>query len=152
MVLILIQLRRNLSRHWLSQADSQLAVLRLLVSTDTSIRRKPKISRNTRASSPSSLVLFSESFSTSPSPNAHLPTARAFSPLFSPPPRTLCSAPPSHRATSSSTRRCHFRCGRCIRKPWRHPRPYPGRRSEHAAGHSLRRARRRWPQAHRTGR
>ena len=61
--------------------------------------------------------------------------------------------PPSGLGTTRpSSRRCRSRCGHCNRKLWRRPRPYLDRRSEHVAGHSLRRTSWRWSQAHRTGR
>ena len=51
-----------------------------------------------------------------------------------------------------SNRRCRSRCARCSRTPSRCPRPCLGRRSVHAAGRRLRRARRGRPQGHRIGR
>jgi hypothetical protein len=54
--------------------------------------------------------------------------------------------------STPSNRRCHSRCARCSRTPSRCPRPCLDRRSVHAAGRRLRRARRGRPQGHRIGR
>ena len=60
--------------------------------------------------------------------------------------------PSSAKPPTPSNRRCRSRCARCSRTPSRCPRPCLGRRSVHAAGRRLRRARRGRPQGHRIGR